>query len=557
MPDLDLSKVAFSAPGAWPVLFRDGEDLILKLAAPGRAFRVRMLRGSEERPFTTEATPWQATLRSDGGTATFFAHGATTLGCVLRGAGLEFELLDCRPWATAILRPPETWEVLSWETRTFFSFTPIRGCRAAMHAPWVSEGKVTSATEVKARVTAEGEGLFSISVDDVDAPPAPLSLDPEAEMAKQRAEWRSWLAKMPAVPERYREAAEVAWYVLWASRVPVKGYFTRPAILMSKLFMTAVWTWDHCFNALALAPSDPKLSWDQLMMPFDHQAESGRLPDSINARELAWSFVKPPMHGWTARRLLEKYGERAHFEECYERLARWTEWWFAHRDDDGDGVCQYHHGNDSGWDNATAFDVGVPLEGADLGAYLVLQMDALAWIAERLGRCAEAASWRRRSEDCLSRFIAHSWREGGFVSPQSGTHRAEPTHSLLNAMPIVLGDRLPEAQRRALVEALSREGYWLTEHGLATEAVTSPHYREVSYWRGPMWAPTTYLIVDGLRHAGETQLAEEIARRFCDTVSEARAMHENYSPLTGQGNDDPAYTWTASVFLLLASELLR
>ena len=557
MLTFDLSTTPFSSPLSWLVLRREGQDLILKRAAPRKAFRIQMLDGAAPADYSVEATPWQATLRSARGKATFFTHDADTLGCVLEGAGLEFELLTCQPWATAILRPRDTWEVMSWDTRAFYSFAPISGCRIEVHAPWVGDANRMTSTEVKLRVTAADRGMFAISVSDLDALPRPISLDPEAAIAAKKADWESWLTRMPAVPEAYRDAAELAWYLLWSGSVPPQGYYTRPAIPMSQVTMCNIWSWDHCFNALALAAAAPELSWDQLMVIFDNQMPSGRIPDSINGREAVWSFVKPPIHGWTARQLLEQYGTTKHFTELYDKLSLWTDWWFTQRDDDGDGICQYHHGNDSGWDNATAFDIGPPVEGADLSAYLVLQMDTLAWMAERLGNAAEAAAWRERSEQSLSRFLAHSWRDGQFVSPQSGSHRVEPTNSLLNCMPIVLGDRLPEVQRRSLVAALSREGHFLTERGLATEAVTSPEYREGSYWRGPTWAPTTYLIVDGLRRAGEMRLAGEIARRFCDTVRASGGMYENYSPVTGKGDDAPAYTWTASVFLLLAHNYLR
>ena len=42
----------------------------------------------------------------------------------------------------------------------------------------------------------------------------------------------------------------------------------------------------------------------------------------------------------------------------------------------------------------------------------------------------------------------------------------------------------------------------LTPYGLATELPTSPHYLDDGYWRGPIWAPATVLVEDGLRRAG-------------------------------------------------------
>jgi len=153
------------------------------------------------------------------------------------------------------------------------------------------------------------------------------------------------------------DAHELAAYVLWTSLVAPDGHFRRPAMLMSKNWMLNVWSWDHCFNAMALAKHHPDLAWDQLMIPFDHQHASGMLPDLVNDAGFVWNFTKPPIHGWTLRWMLRhsKAVTPARLKEIYPLLCRWTEWWLKYRDDDGDGLPQYNHGNDSGWDNATAF----------------------------------------------------------------------------------------------------------------------------------------------------------------------------------------------------------
>lgn len=74
------------------------------------------------------------------------------------------------------------------------------------------------------------------------------------------------------------------------------------------------------------------------------------------------------------------------WDAVYDALVKWTYWWLTYRDDDNDGIPQYNHGNESGWDNGTAFSGGVPIECPDLTAYLIIQMDVLADIAGRLGR---------------------------------------------------------------------------------------------------------------------------------------------------------------------------
>lgn len=70
------------------------------------------------------------------------------------------------------------------------------------------------------------------------------------------APWRS--AKTPA--------AELAAYVIWSATVRPSGFVTRPAVLMSMHWMDKVWSWDHCFNALALMRGEPELAWNQFLV---------------------------------------------------------------------------------------------------------------------------------------------------------------------------------------------------------------------------------------------------------------------------------------------------
>jgi glycogen debranching enzyme len=93
----------------------------------------------------------------------------------------------------------------------------------------------------------------------------------------------------------------------------------------------------------------------------------------------------------------------------------------------------------------------------------------------------------------------------------------------------------------------------LTPHGLATEHPDSPHYARDGYWRGPVWAPATVLVEDGLRRAGHHGLADEISSRF-RALCEKSGFAENFDAASGEGLRDRAYTWTASSYLLLVRD---
>ena len=63
------------------------------------------------------------------------------------------------------------------------------------------------------------------------------------------------------------------------------------------------------------------------------------------------------------------------------------------------------------------------------------------------------------------------------------------------------------------------------------------------------------MIFDGLVDCGETALATMIAERYCRMCVEFPGFWENYDARTGKGLRCPSYSWTAAVFILLASWL--
>lgn len=380
----------------------------------------------------------------------------------------------------------------------------------------------------------------------------------DAARAAQAADFGAFLARVPAAPPELEEARAAAAHLLWSCSVAKAGYLGRDALLMSKNWMDRLWSWDHCFNAVALAPVRPDLAWDSFMAPFDLQAEDGSLPDSISEGSVVRSFFKPPVHGWALRRLMAAMElSDAQLAEAYARIGRWTRWWLDFRDRDRDGLCEYDHGNDSGWDNGTAFLRLPPVETPDLAAFLAIQCDVLADLARRLGRpAAEAAEWTRVADAQIAAMDRELFdAEGRPLARAAYTHEAFSPDTLLLRLPVLLGDRLPARLRAPLLADLESDKF-LTEWGWATESPASPLYKNDGYWRGPIWAPSTMLLYDGLRACGRPDLARRAAERFCRMCARS-GFAENFDALTGEGLRDRAYTWTAAVFLILAADLAR
>lgn len=562
---LDLQTVPFSRFGAYLAfsLMAERPDhpagLYLRSVHGGHAtyagpaLRFELLFDGQPAPFTVDASATVLNLVHPNGRVQICMPEPEHIRLRGQQAGLRISA-PAGTFDYLFQVDEQHWQInhASWGTQ--FILTNLLG-NWRMNSPWHG----VRAEHLQVDFQPGPDGQFEAAFEEVEtvwrSHGYPQSFDEAVETVM--ADFLSFRSAAPDLPEEYAEACDLAAYINWSSIVEPSGHLNWPAMLMSKNWMNSVWSWDHCFNAMALTYNRPVLAWDQIRVIFDMQDMYGELPDLVNDRSVVWNFVKPPIHGWTLSWMMERtnFIRKEQLHQMYGPLCRWTEWWFSYRDYDRDGIPQYHHGNDSGWDNATPFKVGVPLESPDLCAFLILQMETLARMATRLGNQEEAESWQRRSEQLLDKMMAHFWQDDHFVAMRSGDHLVADSESLFLYLPLILGKRLPLPVRRELIAGLTRPGRFLTPFGLATESPQSPDYQPDGYWRGPIWAPSTLLIVEGLAACGELDLARDIARRFCDMAARS-GFAENFDALTGAGLRDRAYTWTASVFLVLGHEYL-
>jgi len=438
----------------------------------------------------------------------------------------------------------------SYETGRRYRITVLSGTVTE-----VSGAQALGAGDRGLTVTAGADGSWEVAVEEFDSARQPYR--PSGAFGEVMEAARQSFAEFVDAVAPWRSsdtpAAELAAYVVWSATVRPAGLVTRPAVLMSKHWMDKVWSWDHCFNALAMAPGHPQLAWDQFSLPFDHQDETGSLPDSVAHSEVLYNFVKPPIHGWALSHLRRRLPEplsRKDLVEVYGRLARWTDFWLTARRAPDVALPHYQHGNDSGWDNATTFDPERVVVTADLAAFLVLQLRELASLADELDQPDDARRWTRTAEATQAAMLDELWTGERFMARGADSAATWASSSLLDLMPMALGEHLPEHIGKALAARIETH---LTAYGLATELPTSPHYLSDGYWRGPIWAPATVLIEDGLRRAGHHRLADDISARF-RALCETHGFAENFDALTGTGLRDRAYTWTASSYLLLARD---
>ena len=122
--------------------------------------------------------------------------------------------------------------------------------------------------------------------------------------------------------------------------------------------------------------------------------------------------------------------------EAYQGLSKWTEWWLNYRDQDHDGLCEYTHGNDSGWDNSTVFHELPPVTSPDLATFLIIQMEELANLADAIGRTEEMEQWNHRAEKMKQQLFSQLFDCEKPIAIRTITREKIDSESLLVYMPL-------------------------------------------------------------------------------------------------------------------------
>ncbi|MCU0522718.1 MAG: hypothetical protein MUF84_18770 [Anaerolineae bacterium] len=568
-PDItfDISQVPFSRFGSYlAVSYLDKPDLPLGAGVYLRSvhgsgvvrpelFRIDWADGQPIEFDEVEATPSHLTLRhSNGGRVVLCMPEPGTVRFYGERAGLRLEM---PPGSGVVVHPDDggRWVINAFPALRRYGVERIHGTVDVDAPTFVDARHTLHHKRVVLTLKPDAGGSFDIAMDEFGSTWVPKRRQPfEMSVALIKDTFDAWLSGMPEVPEELLDALGLAAYVDWSCVVDPVDRLVRPTMFMSKNHMCQVWSWDNCFNAMALSYGHPELAWDQLMVLVDHQDPYGAFPDSVNDLTRHYNFSKPPVHGWALSFMREQKPEffaPARLRQIYGPFSHWANWWLSHRVARGESLPHYLHGNDSGWDNSTMFDAGVPLIAPDLAAVLALHCFELSDLATLLGEDTDAIKWHEIAIRLIADLIHTLWREDHFVALRQTDHEVVDSDSLIPCIPIVLGKWLPPEFQTALVARIRR---FLTDNGLATEDPQSPHYAPDSYWRGPIWAPSTLLIVSGLEAIGEDELARTISERFCAMCAES-GFAENFDALTGEGLRDPAYSWTASVFIILAHKL--
>jgi glycogen debranching enzyme len=340
-----------------------------------------------------------------------------------------------------------------------------------------------------------------------------------------------------------------AWELAFANlRQPVAGSGFISNFIDSAFWNQCLFMWDSAFILLFGRYGNRAFNFQRTLDNFYAKQH----PDGFICRQLRESdgadcferfdptSTGPNILPWTEWEYYQAFGDQERLARVFPVLVAYYQWLRYYRTwPDG---SYWSSGWACGMDNQPRQPAG---DHADFGHGHLSWIDAclqqiyaatlLGRMAEVLGRTADIAALRADAATLSDLVNRTMWdEETAFYTDR--LRGGAPSHvKSIGAYWALLAGVVPEARRAAFLAHLENPAEFNRPHRVPTLAADDPHYDPAGgYWRGGVWAPTTYMVLSGLRAQGEEALAAAIAANHHAHVvrvfEETGTLWENYAP---------------------------
>lgn len=313
-----------------------------------------------------------------------------------------------------------------------------------------------------------------------------------------------------------------------------------------------IWQWDSCFMSLFARYSNDLLpGMNNLDNIYLMQREDGYISmayDLAKGRDAFGERINPPLLAWAEWEYFLVTGDASRFERVLPKLISYYDWIKANRRREN-GLYWFEDSGSSGMDNSprSGFDaqglLGSDVCFIDLICQQALSAVNIAKIAGRLGRQDDEARFQAESTSLKDLANRHHWNERhGFYYDLFNRSYAKARLNCVNSKTVaafwtILCDVADCHQVASLAEHILNPNEFWTQHPVPSLSKDDPNYDpQGNYWLGGVWAPTNYMLVNGLKKRGWQSLAKDIAMRHLDAMSKIyenenyRNIWEAYSP---------------------------
>ena len=377
----------------------------------------------------------------------------------------------------------------------------------------------------------------------------------------------------------YRNIAVKALMTLNSNwRTPAGDIFHGCSFPSYTGFIGGCWSWDAWQIASGNVYYNPEGAKSEMLSLFDYQAENGMVPDFIGYNKVRnnWRDSKPPVASWGAMNVYKVTGDKAFLDEIFDKLYKFHQWWYAERDHDHNGICEYGSTDgtliaaawESGMDNGVRFDDtrmlknemekawSMDQENICLNSFLYVDKLTLSEMASILGK-QELSEQLAKEAEVIKLYVQtkmYDSESGFFYDIRLNDRTPVKVMGAEGWLPLWAGIATPE-QAESVKNIMMDEKHFNSYLPLGTLDVSHPALRPTfGYWRGPVWFNQVYFGITGLKRYGYVEEADLLTRKFmahAQGLMTDGPIHENYNPLTGEVLNAPNFGWSSALILRL------
>ncbi len=381
--------------------------------------------------------------------------------------------------------------------------------------------------------------------------------------------YKSFIDSLPqpelCLDEKEKRAyAYAAWLLRHNSRYPT-GKFNYTIIVPAHTFYDALWIWDAAFHVLALREINVTFAQNHIIQFCERQDPTTGMIYNFYTEE--GHKIDPPVSlapflSWAALSIYEFSEDEEFLEKVYPCLSKFHNWWYEYRDADKDGLAEYTHAYESGWDSSPRWDkfilgIRIPrnpfthisVEAVDLNSILYIDALTLAKMAKILGQ--DDLHWIEKAEQIKERIEKNMYdnKTGLYFDTQlDGEMIKIKTPACF--MPLWAKIASKEKADYMIQRYLLNESEFLTPMPFPTVSRSEKTYMTDDYWRGNNWLHISFLMLEVLHKYGYDEEADAIAKQIIAHMSRAETFGENFNPETGEtsGHTDNC-SWGAAIYI--------
>ncbi|MCX6285798.1 MAG: trehalase family glycosidase [Bacteroidetes bacterium] len=359
-----------------------------------------------------------------------------------------------------------------------------------------------------------------------------------------------------------------------------------------------LWGWGHghqvlheSLSMLAYVYMDPASAQGSQRVYMEQQRDDGFIAYRHGPRGLQdyphknMPTTSAPFFNWINWEVFKVSKDRRFLEDAYISGSRYVDWLIRNRDTDHDSTFEWGpYGiieNVRDWYNAVfqvsaeryldvdKEDISDELECLDLTLMVVKEEKSLSLMAEALGKKEESHMWKEKADAVIRLVNKRMWDDstGFYYSVNKKNHSwyfmtRDLRRQEIIAFLALWAGAAPKDRAEKLIKALTDTTKFWRRYGVPTLSAQDPWYSPyVDYcckWNGPVWLLWDYMVYEGLRENGYTDLAHQLAGKMLNAaVVQLKKNHnywESFSPDNEVLNSPPNYIWDSIIARMLIEE---